>query len=238
MLTIDHKAQFLRLASDLSPENLYADGERTEAQARVVKRKITADWRKLEAEVGQQVTQSDAWAWVDEVRDHRAKQVAKRVAAQPQNDLVKSKNPGVWVRDGKNGLSAYYIWGPQHSGTRYTLFSEFAYRLVGDREKLGEFDSLDEAVAAGEAFLATVTYEAVLKRNPRYRPENIKRELERLPEGFEPGIPPLPKVTSFTLRFGSGESTTTIANVKPEDVGAILMTRLTERDQFCSITSA
>ncbi len=239
-LSIQAKARFLRLACDLSPENLYADGERGETEARALKRKITADWRALEAEVGQEVTQGQAFNWADEVRRHEDAERRAAIAALPSNPLVQSKNKGVWSREGQNGMSAYYIWGPERGlgDTRYTLFSEFAYRLVGDKEELGKFDSLDEAVAFGEAFLATVTYETIKARNPLYRPENIKRELGRLPVGYDADIPAMPPVTSFTMRFGSGEKTVTYEKVAPDDVAVILAKHLVERDQFCSITSA
>lgn len=238
MITIEQKIEFLQLACALSPENLFCDGEISRTAAMKKKREITARWRALEAEIGAKVSETMAYGFSDEVDAHECAEREKAIAALPINPLVRSKNVGVWVREGKNGLSAYYIWGPQHSGTRYTLFSEFAYRLVGNKEELGQFDSLDEAVAFGEAFLSTITYDAVKARNPLYRPENIKRELGRLPEGYDGDIPPMPKVTAFDLRFGSGEKTVEYKNVAPEDVAAILTKVLVERDQFCSITSA
>jgi hypothetical protein len=57
-----HLAQFLALASALSPENLFCDGERPRAEARRVERSLKARWAKLEAEVGRKVDEGEVWA--------------------------------------------------------------------------------------------------------------------------------------------------------------------------------
>jgi len=233
-LSIQDKARFVRLASDLSPENLHCDGEISRAAAERKRKAIMVEWRQLEAKAGRKISESDAWDFSDEVRAHQNAERANELAAMPSNPLVQIKNPGVWTREGKTGSSAYYIWGPQHSGTAYQLFSEFAYRVVGNREKVGEYATLDEAVAAGEAFLATVTYEAAAARNPLWKPEIIKRELERLPVGYAPALPEMPPVTGFDLRVGND---VIASGVAADKVGEILIKVLVERGQHCDVTA-
>lgn len=51
---------FYGLANALSPENLAGDGEYSRAQIIVRKKRLLAEWRKLEKEVGFKVSISDA----------------------------------------------------------------------------------------------------------------------------------------------------------------------------------
>lgn len=237
-LTIQDKIQFVSMSGNLSPENLCCDGEISAAAAERRRKAIMREWRALEAKVGQKVTEDEAWRFLDEVKAHERQQRATEIAAQPSHPLVESKNIGVWSRKGQNGQTAYYIWGPTKTGAGFTLFSEFAYRVVGKREEIGQFTSLNAAVEAAEAFLGTITYDLAKQTNPLWRPENLKRELQRLPEGFDPKIPAMPPVTGFTLRFGHGDTEEILENVQADEIAAILVTRLVERDQFCAITSA
>jgi hypothetical protein len=186
-LTIKIKARFLQLASALSPENLHCDGEISHAQAMRRKSAIMKEWRELEAEAGCKVSESQTYQWCDEVDAWYEAQRVAEMAAGPSHPLVEGKKPGVWFRKGRNGRTAYYIWGPQHCGDDYRVFSEFAHMFGRDgmREQFSAgHQSLDAAVAAGEQFLATVNAEFILAKYPNYRSENIQRELERLPEEF------------------------------------------------------
>jgi hypothetical protein len=63
MISKEHKEKFLDLACALSPENLHMDGEATAEEARERLNAIQKEWRELEAEVGQKVTEDDAWEW-------------------------------------------------------------------------------------------------------------------------------------------------------------------------------
>ena len=50
---------FSSLAMQLSPENLYEDGEISEAQARVKKQKIMQEWRELELKANRTVGKNE-----------------------------------------------------------------------------------------------------------------------------------------------------------------------------------
>lgn len=54
-------SKFSRLASDLSPENLYCDGEISQAEAMEKKRRITKEWRELEQQLGRKITEDEVW---------------------------------------------------------------------------------------------------------------------------------------------------------------------------------
>jgi hypothetical protein len=233
-LSIEDKARLVQLSSDLSPENLHCDGEISRAAAERKRKIIMREWRELEAKHGQELDEEDASRFFNEVRRWRETQRTTEMAQLPRHPLVASKNPGVYVREGKSGSAAYYIWGPGHgSAVEFELFSEFAYKF-GLAERIAKFKTLDLAVEAGEAFLATVGPEMILAKYPRSTPETIKRELERLPEGYAPALPEMPPVTGFDLRVGNE----VIAhNVKAEDVGGILVKTLIERGQHCNVTS-
>lgn len=184
-LTNELKSKFLSLASALSPENLHCDGEISRTAAMRRKRAIMAEWKTLEKQAGQKVSEDNVWHWTDEVDAWERDQRDAEIAAQPQHPLLRCKKVGVWVREGKSGQTAYYIWGPDHGAEKsYSVFSEFAYRFGRSEKIAANLQSLSEAVAVGEAFLATVNAEFILAKYPEYRHENIARELERLPEGY------------------------------------------------------
>lgn len=194
MLTIEHKSKFLSLASQLSPENLSCDGELSRAKINARYRKLKGEWSQLEKQVGQEVSEDQVWDWISEVRAHEQALRDAAIAATPQHPLLKSSNPGVWSREGSNGMSAYYIQNSKYRGTMmlnginllgdandgFRLYSEFSHVLNG-KEQIGTYATLDEAVDAAETFLKTVTPEAYKAKRPLYREENIDRELRRLP---------------------------------------------------------
>lgn len=57
----DRLERFARLASALSPENLACDGELSRRQVAARHRRLTAEWKALEAEVGRAVTEEEVW---------------------------------------------------------------------------------------------------------------------------------------------------------------------------------
>jgi hypothetical protein len=63
MLTIEMKREFSRLAGELSPENLHCDGELPLHLVRQKKRKLDAEWVKLEQQVGRKVTEDEVFNW-------------------------------------------------------------------------------------------------------------------------------------------------------------------------------
>jgi hypothetical protein len=54
--------QFFALLTRLSPENLYADGERTADVAQRIERSLKAQWRSMEADLGRPVSEDEVWA--------------------------------------------------------------------------------------------------------------------------------------------------------------------------------
>ena len=63
MLTDEIMQKFSRLCSRLSPENLHCDGEISKSQANARYKQIMREWKALEAECGQQVSEDDVWNW-------------------------------------------------------------------------------------------------------------------------------------------------------------------------------
>lgn len=61
MLTRDQFHAFWAMACELSPENLYCDGERSPAEARRAYQQIMTRWVALEQAVGYRVTEDDIW---------------------------------------------------------------------------------------------------------------------------------------------------------------------------------
>jgi hypothetical protein len=53
----------VRLAGKLSPENLYCDGECSQAEANRRYKQIMREWHKLEKKAGKKMTEDEAWAW-------------------------------------------------------------------------------------------------------------------------------------------------------------------------------
>lgn len=60
------KAKFVALAGALSPENLCCDGEISKTQVRQRERKIMSAWKKLEREVGETVSETRAWEFIED----------------------------------------------------------------------------------------------------------------------------------------------------------------------------
>jgi hypothetical protein len=62
-LSADAKREFLSLASQLSPENLSWDGERSAAETRKAASRLNKRWNELEKQVGRQVSESEAFGF-------------------------------------------------------------------------------------------------------------------------------------------------------------------------------
>jgi len=194
MLTLELKRQFSSLAAQLSPENLSCDGELSRAKIASRHRALTKQWKALEKAAGQTVSEDETYNWIEELDEAARQDRLAEQAAQPQNPLVRWGNPGVWVREGKNKMSAYYIHNAKLKGSikfagidmnanavdEYILYSEFAH-YIDRKEEVGRYDSLDAAVAAGELYLSTINLESLQAALPQYRPENLQRLLDRLP---------------------------------------------------------
>jgi len=63
-MTDEQKKQFESLSCQLSPENLCCDGELSREESDERYREIMKEWRQLERECGQHVTEDDVWSWV------------------------------------------------------------------------------------------------------------------------------------------------------------------------------
>lgn len=200
-MNIELKSKFLSLASQLSPENLCCDGELRGRALQAKARKLHAEWAALEKEAGRSVSEDETWAWVEEVRLHEARARQARMDALPQHRLLVCNNPGTWSRKAtehqmSSGLSAYTIRNESmrdpikfngqtfraSEDPKFHVNSEFAHVLFRN-ERVGSYDTLDEAVKAAEAFLQTITFD-LFKEKTAYRDENIQRELRRLPHYF------------------------------------------------------
>jgi hypothetical protein len=181
MLTVELKAQFVSLAARLSPENLSCDGELSRSKVAARRKAIIKEWTALEKQAGRRVSEDETWGWWEEVRNWQDEQARRELAAQPQYPNMECSKPGVYRRRAANGRSAFYVWTPSHHrGDGYEAYCELAH-IMGRGEKLGRFDSMEAAIAAAEAFLRTVDRDALRAALPRYRPENIERELALLP---------------------------------------------------------
>jgi hypothetical protein len=60
-MNAQQKAAFLDLACQLSPENLCCDGELPLSLVRKRYKSLTAQWKKLEKEVGRKVSETELW---------------------------------------------------------------------------------------------------------------------------------------------------------------------------------
>ena len=58
----EQHSKFLRLACELSPENLHCDGEISRAEAKRKWVRLMKQWRVLEKEVGRTVSEDEVWA--------------------------------------------------------------------------------------------------------------------------------------------------------------------------------
>ncbi len=58
-----HKAEFIRLAGELSPENLCCDGELSPAETRKKLARLKREWVALEARCGYRVSEDMVWRW-------------------------------------------------------------------------------------------------------------------------------------------------------------------------------
>lgn len=194
MLTLELKRKFSDLAGQLSPENLTCDGELTRAQISKRLKAIKSQWKALEKEAGETVDEGATWDWHNELMEADRLDRQAEALLQPQNPLVRWGNPGVWVREGKNKMSAYYIHNAKMRGNiklggidlnagavdEYILYSEFAH-IMNRKEEIGRYASLDEAVDAGEEYLKTINLRTLQEALPLYRPENLVRVMERMP---------------------------------------------------------
>jgi hypothetical protein len=59
------KREFLSLASQLSPENLSWDGERSASERGKAASRLNARWNELEKQIGRQVSESEAFGFSD-----------------------------------------------------------------------------------------------------------------------------------------------------------------------------
>jgi hypothetical protein len=62
-LTADVKREFASLASQLSPENLSWDGERSATEQNKAAARLNKRWNELEKQIGRQVTESEAFGF-------------------------------------------------------------------------------------------------------------------------------------------------------------------------------
>jgi hypothetical protein len=61
LMTNEQRKKFLDLSCQLSPENLYCDGEISKAEANRKYARLMKEWRTLEREVGRSVDEWEVW---------------------------------------------------------------------------------------------------------------------------------------------------------------------------------
>jgi hypothetical protein len=61
-MTNEQRQKFLDLACQLSPENLYCDGEISPSEANRKFTRLMREWRTLEREVGRSVDEWEVWS--------------------------------------------------------------------------------------------------------------------------------------------------------------------------------
>ena len=176
-MTIAIKRRFFELAGELSPENLYCDGEISVEKARAKERIFKKEWAKLETQIGYQV--SDQMVYENFMPEIVAANKAERLSqmnADPQHDLLRHVEPGRWQRLATNREIAYNVYKVAN-GRFITSFGFPA--LNGPVNENGDYASLDEAVECGDAVLRGITPESLRQRFPRWEQFAIDREMAR-----------------------------------------------------------
>jgi hypothetical protein len=72
---IEIKDWFVKLACDLSPENLTCDGELSKSAVKEKYTSIMEAWKWLETKLGRKVSEEDAYNFESEVKLHRKTKV-------------------------------------------------------------------------------------------------------------------------------------------------------------------
>lgn len=81
---------FVDLACDLSPENLWCDGEASGEEVEEKLKSINESWKDLETEIGHKVTEDDAWNWHSEQRNQFIAEQTKKTS--DSKTTTKKKN--------------------------------------------------------------------------------------------------------------------------------------------------
>lgn len=176
-MTLAIKRHFVDLAGELSPENLYCDGERPAAEARRIEVILKKEWSKLEAQIGYQV--SEQMAYENFMPEVMAADKAERVAqmnTDPQHNLLRHVEPGRWQRVATNREVAYNVY--KVANGRFVVSFGFP-ALNGPLNPDGDYASLDEAIECGDAVLRGITPESLRQRFPRWEQFAIDREMAR-----------------------------------------------------------
>lgn len=205
-LPIEVKEQFLDLSASLEPEVLTCDGEIPPAEAERRRKKILTQWRKLERQydVTFTYTSDPLGLFFDEVQAWRRAEEDRRLAEWEAicgtDPRVVSRVTGVWVRYGQpigatgSTYTAYHITKrPAHSfaGIPMEADKDFCLRSeilrdMGLRDDLiGRFETLHDAVEAGEEFLAQISAADVVNHRPGRESADsfwVKEVLNKLPD--------------------------------------------------------
>lgn len=176
-MTIAIKSRFLAISSELSPENLYCDGERPVAEARRIERILKKEWAKLEAQIGYKVDEVMVYEqFMPEImRAEKAERVAK-MNADAQHPKLHHFEPGHWRRVADNREVAYNVY--ETANKRYVVSFGFP-ALNGPVNPDGDYASLEEAVECADNVLRGITPESLRQRFPRWEQFAIDREMAR-----------------------------------------------------------
>lgn len=171
MRDIDIKKGFVRLAGELSPENLHCDGEISVAAARSKERILRKEWAKLETAFGRPVSETEVYTKMySEVMRIEDEERRVAMAADPKHPKLRHADVGHWQRMGKGDI-AYRIYT---GGEGFML----SFSLVALRDET-VYPSLEAAIEAGDERLKTVTPEWLRQRFPQWMQFAIDREMAR-----------------------------------------------------------
>jgi hypothetical protein len=210
-IDIETKAEFCRLANDLSPENLCCDGELHGKALADKTRRLAEEWTALEDKVGCAVSEGEVYGWWEEVSRWREAERARKLAESEHVDGLDHPVADRWFRMTADGHdSVYHVYdmreivrtfggGPAKvaDAERYTANCRLM-RSIGLSDSLGAFPTLREAVEAGERALREIVAagpDAVRRAWPKWPDSRIRSDLASIPDplpgyGDEPAAGP------------------------------------------------
>jgi len=206
IIDLETKREFSRLCGELSPENLTCDGELPRKMVRAKARLLEAEWAALERKVGRKVIDTEVYSWYEEIQaadkiEHDARVAAEFTRSGLDPEKFWFNGTGVWGRKGQPSQfdpdrfnHAYTIRNPKRQNEGfvikgmkltgkdvYQLESHIADELGVRFGELGEFPTLEEAIQAGEEFIAPIDADYVRARCPQMNDQAVQRLLRYLP---------------------------------------------------------
>lgn len=192
MLTMEIKAAFVDLTTQLSPENLHSDGEASAETVAARRLAIKRAWAELEERAGRKVSESEVGRWFQEVERWESEQEAIAMSRQAEefgsHPLLHHYRVDVWGRLNERGKFPAYFVRREPTGCeddapwKFRVQSDWSLRIDGRNAQQILCDTLHEAVEAGEALLARVSRESMARAWPEWSQERLLSLLAQLPE--------------------------------------------------------